>query len=105
MRKQLYLSAAAALIALTGSAFAAGKTPGEAISQNADRNGSFSDEGGYVTNGNVNFSDDGAMRSFHGKAGDHASDNSAVDTIDNDPNNQFRGIGTRVEPRGTFQGD
>lgn len=89
------LTAAAVLMA-TGS-FADGKTPSGAISQNVTSNGAFEDKGSYVTNGNVNFSDAGAMRSVNGKARDRASENSAVDTDDK----RARG-GTRVEPRGLF---
>jgi hypothetical protein len=100
MRKQFYLFAAATLIAIPGLALAEGKTPGEAVSQNVDRNGAFRDEGTYVTNDRVNFDEEGAMRSFNGQGGDHASDNSAVN--DDDPTNPFQGEGTRVEPPGTM---
>jgi hypothetical protein len=103
MRKQLFLFTAATLIAIPGLALAEGKTPGEAISQHADKNGAFRDEGSYVTNGNVNFDEGGAKRSFHGQGGFHASDRSAVDTTDDDPNNPFSGQGTRVEPPGTMK--
>ncbi|WP_147440307.1 hypothetical protein [Notoacmeibacter ruber] len=91
-------SAAAVLLATTGVAMAekGGKTPYEAISKNADKNGAFENKSGYVTNGKVNFSEAGAKRSVNGKAGDRANENSAIATDDDRD-------GTRVEPRGLYK--
>jgi|SwirhirootsSR3_FD_contig_31_10088645_length_359_multi_4_in_0_out_0_1 hypothetical protein len=105
MFKSTYAVAAAMIVALATSAPAQpqGNTPFEAITQSG-KNGSFTNQGGYTTNGNVNFSDEGAMRSLNGQGGAHANGHSAVDT-DGDPacpNCGTGGQGTRVEPPGTM---
>jgi hypothetical protein len=106
MLKNVTAMAAAAIVVLTSSVAvqAQGKTPYDAIVQNGQGNGAFTDQGGYVTNGKVNFSDEGAMRSVNGQGGAHASPNSAVDTDGTPacPNCGDKGEGTRVEPPGTF---
>ena len=59
------LASAASLIALGAVAHAEGKNPAEAIGQNLDKNGAFTEIGkpgsGHVSNGNVNFGANGAM--------------------------------------------
>lgn len=94
----LITAAAFGLVSAT-AAFAEGKNPAQAISQNLDKNGAFSSINGgpSVKSDNVRFGDGGAMRSLNGKAYGNAAQNSAVDGVD--VPGQGRHGGTRVEPR------
>ena len=92
----LITAATLGLVSAT-AAFAEGKNPAQAISKNVDKNGAFSSIPGGVTNGNLNFGNSGAMRSFNGNGSANAAPNSAVDTSSGV-------VGTRVEPTGHVSG-
>lgn len=88
------------IIAISLASVAAMTTAAVAGPGQPKENGAFVDQGDYVTNGKVNFSDEGAMRSLNGQGALHANENSVHSLKYQD---QFGG--SRVEPHGRYTGE